>query len=37
MKEDWEKIEFEIQKYKNTNTYVILGFDEIEQILDESL
>lgn len=37
MKQEWEKVDFELVKYKTSNTYTILGFDDIEQILDEHL
>lgn len=37
MQEKWESIEFSLQLFKETNTYVVTNFEEIENFLDQHL
>lgn len=35
--DDWENVEFEILPYRNTNTYILSGIDDIQTMLDDHI
>lgn len=37
MEADWENIEFDVQPYKNTGTFMLKTSDEISQMLDDHI
>ena len=37
MEAEWKGVNLEIVEYRETQTYVLKGFDEIQQLLDDHI